>query len=76
MPRTVAVHDGIAGAFIVLDFDVTQSIGYIPYPDGSFYVPDYHAVAGYLYRRNRLQADALDADSSQEVITARRAALD
>lgn len=75
MPRATAVHDGILGAFTVLDFEATQSIGFVPYPDGSTYVPGYHQVAGYLYRRDRLQALALDTVESREVITAYRAAL-
>ncbi len=76
MPRSVAVHDGIVGAFTLLGFAATQSIGYVGYPDGAVYVPEYHQVAGYLYRRDRLQSDALGAAESREMITARRAALD
>lgn len=76
VPRSAAVHDGIPGAFTLLDYAETQSIGYIDYPDGSVCVPDYHQVAGYLYRRGRLQAEALDVTESREVIAARRAALD
>jgi transcriptional regulator with XRE-family HTH domain len=75
MPRTTAVHDGIAGSFTLLDFATTQSIGYIEYPDGSTYIPDYHQVAGYLYRREHLQADALGVAESREVITAHRTAM-
>jgi hypothetical protein len=75
MPRTVPIHDGIAGAFNLLDFAATQSIGYVEYPDGSTYVPDYHQVAGYLYRREHLQADALGVAESREVIAARRATM-
>jgi hypothetical protein len=44
MPRAVAVHDGLAGAFTLLDFAATQPISHVGYPDGSVYVPDYHAV--------------------------------
>ncbi|MGH3566907.1 MAG: helix-turn-helix domain-containing protein [Pseudonocardia sp.] len=76
MPRSVAVHDGIVGVFTLLDFAATQSIGYVAYPDGSVYVPEYHQVAGYLHRRGRLQADALSEGESREVIATRRAALD
>ncbi len=76
MPRSVAVHDGIVGAFTLLDFAATQSIGYVEYPDGSAYVPEYHQVAGYLYRRDRLQAHALGVAESREMIAACRAALD
>ncbi|MGI9000357.1 MAG: helix-turn-helix domain-containing protein [Pseudonocardia sp.] len=76
MPRSVAVHDGVNGAFTLLDFAATQSIGCVAYPDGAVYVPGYHQVAGYLYRRGRLQTGALGSAESREVIAARRAALD
>lgn len=76
MPDFVAVHDGLAGAFTVLDFAGLQSIGFVEYPDGAAYIEDYHAVAGYHHRRNQLRATALDETASREVITARRAALE
>jgi hypothetical protein len=74
--NAVAVHDGVAGPLNLLDFAGAQSIGYVEYPDGATYVPDYHQVAGYHYRRNQLQAVALDPARSREVITSRREALD
>jgi transcriptional regulator with XRE-family HTH domain len=76
VPATTAVHDGLAGPFKLLDFAETQAIGCIDYPDGVAYVPDYHQVAGYHYRRTQLQAVALDPARSREVIAARREALD
>ena len=76
MPDYVAVHDGLAGPFTLLDFAGLQSIGCVEYPDGAVYVEDYHQVAGYHHRRNQLRATALDEDASREVITARRAALE
>jgi hypothetical protein len=76
MPDRVAVHDGLAGPFTLLDFDGMQSIGRVEYPDGAVYVEDYHAVAGYHHRRNQLRATALDETASREVIMARRAALE
>lgn len=76
MPDYVAVHDGLAGPFNMLDFTGMQSIGCVEYPDGAVYVEDYHAVAGYHHRRNQLRATALDETASREVITARRAALE
>jgi transcriptional regulator with XRE-family HTH domain len=76
VPNAVAVHDGLVGPLNLLDFAGAQSIGYVEYPDGATYVPDYHQVAGYHYRRNQLQAVALDPARSREVITARREALD
>jgi hypothetical protein len=76
MPTEVAVHSGVVGGFNLLGFTATQSIGYVDYPDGSVYVPDYHQVAGYLYRRDSLQARALSVSESREVIRARRAAME
>ena len=75
MPDSVPVHDGLAGTFMLLDFGGTQSIGYVAYPDGAAYVPDYRQVAGYHYRREQLNAAALDEVRSREVIKARRDAL-
>ena len=69
MPTSVGVHSSVAGAFTLLDFAATQSIGHV-------YVPDYRQVAGYLYRRDSLQATALGVSESREVIAARRAALE
>jgi transcriptional regulator with XRE-family HTH domain len=76
VPNTVAVHDGVAGPLNLLDFAGAQSIGYVEYPDGAAYVPDYHQVAGYHYRRTQLQGVALGLARSREVIVARREALD
>jgi transcriptional regulator with XRE-family HTH domain len=76
MPDYVAVHDGLAGPFTLVDFAGMQSIGVVEYPDGATYIEDYHAVAGYQHRRNQLRATALDETASREVITARRAALE
>jgi hypothetical protein len=76
VPDAVAVHDGLVGPLNLLDFTAAQSIGYVEYPDGAVYVPDYHQVAGYHHRRKQLQAVALDPARSREVIAARREALD
>lgn len=76
MPDYVAVHDGLAGPFTLLDFAGLQSIGHVEYPDGAVYVADYHQVAGYHHRRKQLRATALDEAASRELIAARRAALE
>jgi hypothetical protein len=76
MPNSTAVHGGLAGGLILLDFAQTQSIGQIEYPDGAIYIGDYHQVAGYHYRRQQLCADALDPAKSRDVIAARREAID
>jgi hypothetical protein len=44
MPVTVAVHDGLDGEFLPLDFDDAQSIGYIEYPTGVIYIQDQDQV--------------------------------
>ncbi|MQA08006.1 MAG: helix-turn-helix domain-containing protein [Pseudonocardiaceae bacterium] len=76
MPVGVAVHDGLDGDFLLLDFDEAQSIGYIEYPTGAIYVQDQDQVATYTLSADRLCAAALSVSDSQDVIAARMAALD
>lgn len=44
LPVTAAVHDGLDGDFLLLDFDEAQSIGYIEYPTGAIYIQDQDQV--------------------------------
>lgn len=75
MPTSVAVHDGLAGPFQLLDFGEAQSIGYIEYRDGAVYVQDQDAVEVYDLIAERLSARALSDADSADVIRARIAAL-
>ncbi|MGH3564437.1 MAG: helix-turn-helix domain-containing protein [Pseudonocardia sp.] len=76
MPVDVAVHDGLDGDFLLLDFDEAQSIGYIEYPTGALYVQDQDQVGVYALSAGRLCAAALPVADSAELIAARLAALD
>lgn len=71
MPVTVAVHDGLDGDFLLLDFEEAQSIGYIEYPTGAIYVQDQDQVATYNLTADRLCAAALSVSDSVDAITAR-----
>jgi DNA-binding XRE family transcriptional regulator len=71
MPVSVAVHDGLDGDFLLLDFDDAQSIGYIEYPVGAFYVQDQDQVRVYALAADRLYAAALSASDSADAIAAR-----
>ncbi|GDY33888.1 helix-turn-helix domain-containing protein [Gandjariella thermophila] len=76
MPVDVAVHDGLDGDFLLLDFDEAQSIGYIEYPTGAIYVQDQDQVAAYTLSADRLCTAALSVSGSADAIAARIAALD
>lgn len=71
MPATVAVHDGLDGNFLLLDFDDAQSIGYIEYPTGALYIQDDEHLATYALSVKRLCATALSASASADAITSR-----
>ncbi|MFX0581095.1 helix-turn-helix domain-containing protein [Nocardia nepalensis] len=68
MPKNVAVHVGLDGDFTLLSFAEAQSIGYIEYQTGAVYVQDPDQVALYKMIADRLQALALTADESAQVI--------
>lgn len=76
MPVSVAVHDGLDGDFILLDFEEAQSIGYIEYPAGAIYVQDQDQVNLYNLAADRLCAAALSASETADAIASRIAALD
>jgi transcriptional regulator with XRE-family HTH domain len=75
MPLTVAVHDGLDGEFTLLDFDQAQSIGYVEFPNGSFYVQDQDQVAAYTQAAERMCAAALSPADSAKAIRERLAKL-
>lgn len=75
MPIEVAVHDGLTGDFLLLDFDEAQSIGYIEYPSGAVYVQDQDQVELYTLSADRLCSAALPEADSVAFIERRIAAL-
>jgi hypothetical protein len=76
MPVNVAVHDGLDGDFLLLDFAEAQSIGYIEYPTGAIYVQDQDQIAAYTLSADRLCAAALPVSDSADMVATRIAALD
>lgn len=75
MPVSVAVHDGVDGDFIVLNFDAARSIGYIEYATGALYVQDQDQVELYKMATDRLCRRALSESDTVEAIKNRIAAL-
>jgi len=61
MPSNVAVHDGLDGEFMLLDFREAQSIAYIEFQDGAVYVQDQNRVKKYDFTRKRLCSRAMPA---------------
>ncbi len=75
IPTAVAVHDGLAGSFLLLDFAEARSIGYIEYPHGAVYIQEQDQVEVYNLVAERLSAQALSDADSADVIRARIVAL-
>ena len=75
MPLDVAVHDGLDGDFLLLDFDEAQSIAYVEYSNGAIYVQDQDQVELYTLAADRLCAAALSKADSASFIERRIVAL-
>ena len=75
MPLAVAVHDGLEGEFILLEFAEALSIGYVEFPDGTVYVQDQDQVAAYTKAAERMCAAALSPHDSVKAIKSRLARL-
>lgn len=71
MPVGVTTHDGLDGEFVLLNFDLAQSIGYVEYPAGALYVQDPDQVELYKMASERLYANALSVAESAAVIQSR-----
>jgi hypothetical protein len=71
LPVTVAVHDGLDGEFLLLDFDEAQGTGYIEYPAGVIYIQDQDWVGACTLSADRLCAVALSESGSADAIVAR-----
>lgn len=76
MPRDVAVHDGLDGEFLLLDFAEARSIGYIGYPAGAIYVQDQMQVHRYSRAAERLFDAALSDADTEAFIRDQIATLD
>lgn len=75
MPVSVAVHDGLDGDYLILDFEDAQSIGYVEYPTGAIYVQDQDQVSAYTLSADRLCSAALSTSESADLIAERMQAL-
>jgi transcriptional regulator with XRE-family HTH domain len=75
MPVEVTVHDGLTGEFMLMDFELAQSIGYIEHSSGAVYVQDQDQVGLYNQAADRLCAAALSEDESVSFIRRRIATL-
>lgn len=71
LPVTAAVHDGLDGDFLLLDFDETQSIGCIEYPTGAIYIQGQDQVGACTLLRIRLCAAVLSGSDSADAVVAR-----
>lgn len=61
MPSSAAVHDGLDGEFMLLDFREAQSIAYAEIQDGAVYVQDQDRVRKYDLTRRRMCSRAAPA---------------
>lgn len=75
IPTSVAVHDGLDGPFLLLDFAEAQSIAYIEYRDGAVYAQDQDQVEVYNLVAARLSSRAMSDADSADAIRARIATL-
>ncbi|MGH3882803.1 MAG: helix-turn-helix domain-containing protein [Pseudonocardiaceae bacterium] len=75
LPTAIGAHDGLVGAFTLLDFAAAQSIVYVEIVNGAVYVQDQQQVAGYTRIVDRLRAAALSPARTAEVIRSRLSTL-
>lgn len=71
MPTSQAVHDGLDGRFVVLQFPNARPVAYLESPNGARYVQDSIEVEGYLLRAKRLCDAALSIEESKRLIANR-----
>lgn len=75
LPLAHAVHDGLAGEFMLLDFDHARSIGYVEYFAGAVYVQQPDQLALYTMAAQRLWSAGLSAAESAALLIDRIQAL-
>ncbi len=71
IPTTVAVHEGLPGSFIVLDFAEARGIAYVEYHTGALYLQDRPQVDLYSLAADRLRDKALSAADTAIAIESR-----
>ncbi|WP_433661113.1 helix-turn-helix domain-containing protein [Nocardia sp. CA-128927] len=68
IPTEVAVHEGLPGSFIVLDFAEARGIAYVEYHTGALYLQDQPQVDLYTLAADRLRDKALsDSDTAAAI---------
>ncbi|MBO0853041.1 MAG: helix-turn-helix domain-containing protein [Nocardia sp.] len=71
LPNRVAVHEGLTGSFILLNFTEARSIAYIEYHTGALYLQEQGQVDLYALAEERLRIRALPTADSMDVIADR-----
>jgi transcriptional regulator with XRE-family HTH domain len=68
IPTQVAVHDGLPGSFIVLDFAEARGIAYVEYHTGALYLQDRPQVDLYTLAADRLRQKACTPEDTAVAI--------
>ncbi|MET8779482.1 DUF5753 domain-containing protein [Nocardia sp. NPDC004654] len=71
LPTEVAVHEGLPGSFIVLEFAEARGIAYVEYHTGALYLQDRPQVDLYSLVADRLRDKALSAEGTAKLIKRR-----
>ncbi|WP_280414961.1 helix-turn-helix domain-containing protein [Nocardia carnea] len=68
IPTRVAVHDGLPGSFIVLNFAEARGIAYVEYHTGALYLQDHPQVDLYTLAADRLRQKAYTPEDTAAAI--------
>lgn len=71
LPTDVAIHDGLSGSFILLNFTEARSIAYIEYHTGALYLQEHRQVDLYVLAAERLRSKALSVEDSLAAVSER-----
>ncbi|WP_067467864.1 helix-turn-helix domain-containing protein [Nocardia amamiensis] len=67
----VAVHEGLTGSFILLNFSEARSIAYVEYHTGALYLQEQGQVDLYALAAERLRSRAMSSSESVDAISSR-----
>ncbi|MGQ4599984.1 Scr1 family TA system antitoxin-like transcriptional regulator [Nocardia sp. R6R-6] len=67
----VAVHEGLTGSFILLNFSEARSIAYIEYHTGALYLQEQGQVDLYALAAERLRSKAMTPSESADAVSSR-----
>ncbi|MGI5219311.1 helix-turn-helix domain-containing protein [Nocardia sp. CA-290969] len=71
IPTQVAVHDGLPGSFIILNFAEARGIAYVEYHTGALYLQDQPQVDLYTLAADRLRQKAYTPEETAAAIERR-----